>query len=298
MNEINLEIPSGRYVVAVSGGVDSMVLIDILKDKKDLKLTIAHFDHGIRSNSKEDLDLVRNIGLKYGIPFIYDQGNLGIGASELDARKVRYDFLRKVKVATSANAIITAHHQDDILETAIHNLIRGTNRKGLSSLKTTDEIIRLLKDMSKEDIYEYAKKRNLTWNEDYTNQDISYKRNYIRHKIINRFNNDQKNQFIRILKTSNELNNQIDEELCEYLNSNSVDNKLNRLSFIVLPHKVAVEIMATWLRKNGVREFDKKLLEKLTIEAKTLRPKQRSDINIAYFLEINKDYLALIRREC
>src|SRR5882724_1815869 len=134
-----LDIKPGRYVVATSGGVDSMALLHLLYQmSRDSDagwwLTVAHFDHGIRSDSAEDRQLVQAIARQYGLPFVYDEGRLGPGASEATARQARYSFLHQVLGASGARAIMTAHHQDDVLETAIFNLIRGTGRKGLTSL--------------------------------------------------------------------------------------------------------------------------------------------------------------------
>lgn len=298
MNDLNVNISKGTYVIAVSGGVDSMVLLDLLSKKPNINLIVAHYDHGIRNESKQDRLLVQQVAQKYKLPFVFDKANLGPGTSEAQAREARYSFLRSVKDASSAKAIITAHHEDDVIETAILNILRGTNRKGLSSLKSVDGIIRPITSISKSSLYNYAKATGLNWNEDSTNKDINYKRNYIRHKIVPKFNNEQRNQFLKIIRRSAVINGLIDNEAAAYLDANLVGNKLNRQAFIILPHSVSKEIMATWLRLNEIRDFDSKLLEILTIGAKTLKPDHRIDINTAYFLEINKDDLALINREC
>src|SRR5437764_343012 len=124
----------GKYVVAVSGGVDSVALLDMLARSDDLKLVVAHFDHGIRKDSAKDRKFVEDLAKNYDLPFVYEEGHLGSGTSEAVARGARYDFLHRVKKSHGAQAIITAHHQDDVLETAIINLLRGTGRKGLTSL--------------------------------------------------------------------------------------------------------------------------------------------------------------------
>lgn len=298
MNELKVDLSSGTYVIAVSGGVDSIVLLDLLSKKPNLNLVVAHFDHGIRYDSDEDRQLVQKTAEKYKLPFVYERVSLGSGASEAEARKARYAFLKSVKEASSAKAIITAHQQDDIIETAILNILRGTGRKGLSSLRSRPDMIRPIIHINKDAIYKYAKNNGLEWREDSTNKDLNYRRNYIRHKILTNFSNSQRQKFIDIIRKTSKTNDLIDNEVEEYLYTNSKDNKLDRHAFIILPHSVAIEIMASWLRQNGIREFDTKLLERLTIGAKTLKPKQRIDINLAYLLEINKDSLALIEREC
>ncbi|QQS18837.1 hypothetical protein IPL68_02130 [Candidatus Saccharibacteria bacterium] len=89
---------------------------------------MAHFDHGIRPDSVEDRKLVQKLAKQYGLPFVYDRAELGAGASEAVAREARYAFLSRVKEAVGADAIITAHHEDDVLETIIINWLRGTKK--------------------------------------------------------------------------------------------------------------------------------------------------------------------------
>src|SRR4051794_16456164 len=131
---MKIYVGPGKYVVAVSGGVDSVGLLDLLRMDPGVKLTVSHFDHGIRDDSHLDRAHVQALARRYQLPFVYDKGALGPGASEAEARTARYQFLDNVKTKTGAHAIVTAHHQDDVLETAIINLLRGTGRKGLSSL--------------------------------------------------------------------------------------------------------------------------------------------------------------------
>jgi len=298
MKDLTLDIPKGTYVIAVSGGVDSVVLLDLLTKHPDLNLVVAHFDHGIRQNSIEDRLLVQKLASGYRLPFVFDRAELGLGASEATARKYRYEFLESVRVASVANGVITAHHEDDVLETTILNILRGTNRKGMSSLRSRAQLVRPITHINKQDIYEYAKTNKLEWNEDLTNQDIMYKRNYVRHKILPRFNSTQRKQLVDIIKKSTEINNLIDAEVNDFLAKFSNKNELDRNAFIMLPHAVSLEIMASWLRKNGVTEFDRRILEVLTIGSKTLKPSRQIDVNVAYYLKINKDNLALINREC
>src|SRR5690606_14980454 len=97
-----VRLDPGHYIVAVSGGVDSMALMHMLAAKhaeKDngLRFTVAHFDHGIRAESSADRQLVQQTAATYRLPFVYDRAELGTGASEAAARRARYEFLRKVQ---------------------------------------------------------------------------------------------------------------------------------------------------------------------------------------------------------
>jgi tRNA(Ile)-lysidine synthetase-like protein len=283
-------------VVAVSGGVDSMVLLDVLRQKPKLELVVGHFDHGIRKESVQDRKLVQRVAANYGLPFVYARGGLGSKASEALAREARYAFLRKVKEEQGAKAIITAHHQDDMLETAIMNLLRGTGRKGLSSLKSQGDLVRPLLDWSKKDIREYAEEHKLTWNEDATNADERYLRNYIRHNLVSRFSKEGREALLARIRQAAKMNEQIDALLAKDLAAQPAQDELNRSWYLQLPYAVASEMMAAWLRRNGIMQFDRHLIDRLVVAAKTAKPGKLADINAAYVLQFTKDGIKLTRR--
>src|SRR6478752_10282835 len=101
-------VEPGRYVLAVSGGVDSMTLLDILAKKPGVELIVAHFNHGIREDSGQDEELVGQAAATYGLVFEIGSAQLGKNASEAAARDARYGFLRQVQAKYKAKAIITA----------------------------------------------------------------------------------------------------------------------------------------------------------------------------------------------
>ncbi|MCA9309127.1 tRNA lysidine(34) synthetase TilS [Candidatus Saccharibacteria bacterium] len=177
-----------NYVVAVSGGVDSIALLDMVAlDEVQLpdveQIIVAHFEHGIRDNSDQDAQFVEERAQHYGYQYEIGHGTLGKNTSEEVAREARYTFLRQLCKKYKAT-LVTAHHRDDVLETMIINLLRGTSWRGLASLQSSEDIFRPLLDRSKRDLLEYAKRHNLEWHEDSTNQDESYLRNYIRLTLI------------------------------------------------------------------------------------------------------------------
>lgn len=290
---MEIELEPGRYVVAVSGGVDSVVLLDLLSKLPKVNLVVTHFDHGIRPDSAEDREFVRLLADGYGLPFEYAEGRLGPGASEATARTARYEFLEKVMKKYGARAIITAHHKDDALETAIINLLRGTGRKGLSSLGSRPGIERPLLHTSKQNIIKYAQAHDLKWREDSTNQEEIYLRNYIRRQLLPRFKSSDKQKLSELIKSSKDTNTQLDDLLTKELDQHSDKGLLNRQWFNNLPHEVALETMATWLRSQGLRGFDKKTLERLVVSAKTGRAGQSFDAAKGVSLRVKKTSLAL-----
>lgn len=294
---MDLKVKPGKYVLAVSGGVDSVVLLHMLAKTPDVRLTIAHFDHGIREDSIEDRRLVQVLAKEQGIPFVYHYGALKPGVSEDVARKARYAFLHRVREVSRADAIITAHHQDDLLETAIMNMVRGTGRRGLSSLKSTDIIKRPLLDVPKKELLRYAEREGLRWREDSTNTDERYTRNYIRKRVLPRFAESDREALLAIARRAAELNEEIERESINYLHMQPAHSALDRHSFIMLPHIVAREIMAEWLLQNTGAELSKNMLERLVVAAKVGRLGTRADIDRTYWLEIGRTQLALKQRE-
>lgn len=274
--------------MAVSGGVDSVVLLDLLRLHPGLKLIVAHYDHGIREDSREDRLFVENLARRHGLPFVYDAGHLGPNASEAAARQARYNFLQTVRRTSGYDAIITAHHQDDVLETALINLLRGTGRKGLSSLKSTDTVVRPLLHASKNEIKDYARRHGLDWREDSTNSDTKYLRNHIRHNVLPRFDDDRRAKLVEVTLRMHDINQELDDLL-----NKELQPELNREWFTMLPHDVAREVMAAWLRLHRIQDFDQRAVERLTIAAKVARPEKAVDVVSGHKMRVGKDYLAL-----
>lgn len=294
---MDVELEPGRYVVAVSGGVDSIVLLHSLAKRLDLRLTVAHYDHGIRDDSRDDRQFVQGLAREYGLPFVYQRGSLGSGASEAVARDARYDFLHKAREAAGADAILTAHHQDDLLETAIINLLRGTGSRGLGSLRNRDEIRRPLLRIPKKELLRYAEGEGLGWREDSTNADDRYLRNYIRHHILPRFADSDRGLLLGMIDRAVELNTEIEQQVINYLHLQSTAHTLDREEFVLLPHIVAREVMAEWLLKDGSVELTKKMLERLVIAAKVGRVNTKADVDKEHWLKIGAKRLALTPHE-
>jgi tRNA(Ile)-lysidine synthase len=323
-----IRLRPGRYVIAVSGGVDSMVLLDLLARRAAIgrgrnrrgnaaigknaeadgtnelrhyspgtyHFTVAHFDHGIREDSHVDRQLIKAIADRHGLPFVYDKAALGPDASEAAARHARYEFLEKVRTQAGADAILTAHHLDDVTETAIHNILRGTGRKGMSSLGNRAGIVRPLSHLPKSKLQGYAQANGLKWREDNTNAQTKYRRNYIRHQLIPTLQERSPKEYerlVRLIKRQAELNQAIDQQLTHLLHQQPEAGGLDRHGFIMLPHDVSQEIMAHWLRQNGHGQFTRKRLNQLVTRLKTGRPGSFHDVDAGNQLVITKKSINL-----
>lgn len=173
-----------NQILAVSGGVDSVVLLDILTRREGSdKLIVAHVDHGIRGEeSAADARFVEALAKSYKLPYVHTALQLGAQASEEMARDGRYKFLFEQAKKFQAE-IVTAHHSDDMLGSIAINLQRGTGWRGLNVLSRTG-VKRPLLGWTKQSIYNYAIQHRLEWVEDATNASDKYLRNRLRKSII------------------------------------------------------------------------------------------------------------------
>ena len=233
-----MKVSPKKYLIAVSGGVDSVVLLEMLA-KKHKNILVAHFDHGIREDSKEDAIFVRQLAVKYGVKFFTKREELGANASEEKARRARYKFLRELSEKQNAT-IVTAHHLDDVVETIIINMVRGTGWRGLAVLNAED-IYRPLINFEKQEIINYAKQNNLKWREDSTNSLNVYMRNIVRHKID--LNNEQKNELQILHQEQIRLAKEVKSEVTSLLKSIKNDNKISRYFINSIDQASAYEII-------------------------------------------------------
>ncbi|MDR1197209.1 MAG: tRNA lysidine(34) synthetase TilS [Candidatus Nomurabacteria bacterium] len=262
-----------KNVLAISGGVDSVVLLDMVAREEVTGLNlqdcvVAHFDHGIRAESGGDAEFVRHLAEKYGLEFFVKRANLGKNASEELARSKRYEFLRAV---AAGGKIITAHHQDDLIETVLINLIRGTGWRGLAPF-WSDDVLRPLLDKSKAEIVAYAIKNNLKWVEDQTNYQPKYLRNRVR-DIVTRLTGQQRQRLVNLYKKQVKLRAEIEQILIDNNNyyhlANSEQLSTNQLA--KLPENVALEI----LRKTTHEKLTMPQLKRLL---KTLKTAKSGDL--------------------
>jgi tRNA(Ile)-lysidine synthase len=186
-----------RVVVAVSGGVDSVVLLWLLTEERKrmgFELSVAHYNHGLRGPAAdEDEAFVRSLAEDLGLPVSVGSGAVreearrtGRGIEDA-ARTLRYAFLEEVRVATNSNRIATGHNADDNAETILLNLLRGSGVRGLSGIpvcRDDGKVIRPLLFATREDIVAFASAEGVRWREDASNASDAYKRNILRHDLL------------------------------------------------------------------------------------------------------------------
>lgn len=178
-----------KVLIGVSGGVDSMVLLDLLVEA-GYEVGVGHVNYHLRGqNSDKDAQLVAALCQKKEIPFhgydVSEEDYKKPGSIQMIAREVRYRFFEELAEAHGYDRIATAHHVNDNLETVLFNFTKGTGISGMIGIAPKKgKRIRPLLFADKAQIYRYAKDSGLTWREDESNAKSSYKRNLIRNKVI------------------------------------------------------------------------------------------------------------------
>ena len=252
-----------------------MVLLDIVRRLPEVQVIIAHVNHGIRKDATEDANLVHQVAMSHNLTYESITLHLGVDASEEAGRLARYDFLRHLRKKYNAVGILTAHHRDDVIETAIINMLRGTGWRGLSSLRSTHEIIRPLLAIPKADLVEYAQQHSLAWRYDSTNDDVKYLRNYVRHKVTGRMSRKQRAQLYEYIVRQSDLTADIDDEAAHWIQTHvqlktSVAS-LPRSEFIMIPTHVAHELLQAVLRQIIGKSIVRPLAERALLFVKVAK---------------------------
>ena len=195
INKYNLIQSGDKIVLAVSGGPDSIFMLDILKNLKEklkFEIIVAHVNHKIREEADSDEEYVKNYCEKNGIEcyikridVIKYANNKKIGTEEA-GRKVRYDFFEELLTKTKSNKIAVAHNKNDKVETIIMNLLRGTGTLGLKGIEPIrdNKYIRPIIEIERDSIEKYCEENHLNPRIDKTNFENTYTRNKIRNIVI------------------------------------------------------------------------------------------------------------------
>jgi tRNA(Ile)-lysidine synthase len=184
------DFPAERYLVGVSGGLDSMTLLTVMH-LLNLPVKVLHVNYGLRgADSDADENLVRDFCEQKGIPVVIHRENLALklknGGNLQDlARKVRYDFFKSQMHPTEREYIVLAHHADDQLEQFWLKLGRGANLNGLAGMKEREgNRLRPLLPFTKTELKEFALENQVIWREDYSNKKNDYQRNIWRNELF------------------------------------------------------------------------------------------------------------------
>ncbi len=183
------ELPRhGRLLIAVSGGIDSVVLLEAcaaLRRQLDLSLHVAHVDHGLRPNSERDANFVAELSRQHGIPCSQTRLSPPLtGNLEAWGRQERYQYFAELRVKLGFEWTVTAHQADDLAENLLMRLVSNKEPGEISARDVRRCLLRPLLSIPRILIEEYASHHDLRWVEDETNADHSFLRNKVRHSLL------------------------------------------------------------------------------------------------------------------
>ncbi len=308
LNQLHKKIKS--MTVALSGGVDSVVLLHLLhslQKKHHFILKASHVHHGLSENADKWVKFCEKLCRKLSVPLdihyiqLPKKKSLGI---EGEARQLRYKKLFQSK----SDLVVLAHHADDQAETFLLQLIRGAGVKGLSSMAHFDDTKKLwrpLLKVSRSDIESYAKQHKLKWIEDESNLNIDFDRNFIRSKVLpilkNRFSH-----IIKVISRSSshlaEAQNLLDDlaklDLKSYLKSIKYKHKLQVKTLNKLSHSRAKNALRYWLEMNDQLMPSKDLLDELLRQVLTAKKDAELKIELSKDFEIRryKDEIYIVHK--
>jgi len=193
--------PGGGVLAGVSGGADSVVMLDVLdrlapRPERGWTIAVGHLNHCLRADADEDEQFVRRLAESRGLECVRGRTDVSAEARrrgvsvETAARDARYGFLAEAARRVGAGRIALAHHADDQAETVLFRMLRGTHLRGLAGMAPRREldgglaVIRPLLGVRRVEILAYGKARGLLWREDPTNAETKYRRNFIRHELL------------------------------------------------------------------------------------------------------------------
>lgn len=280
IKKYNLIKDGDKIVVGVSGGPDSITLLDLLlklKNQNIIKfdIVVCHINHMIREEATSDEGYVKEYCNKHNIECfvkraeveeIAKQNKMG---TEETGRKIRYDFFYEILEKTKSNKIATAHNANDNAETVLMNIIRGCGTSGLKGIEANNkQIIRPLIECSRTEIEEYCKQNNLNPRIDKTNFENDYTRNKIRNMLIpyiqENFNPNIVEGINRLSSLSKQENDYLEKEtqkayisIVEEITNTSISldlKKFNSLEKVIKSRVVLYTINELFKTKNGIEK--------------------------------------------
>lgn len=307
MNNILDNYIFNEYVViGVSAGPDSMCLLDILK-KKTNKIIVCHINHNIRKESIEEEKYLtkycqdNNLILEKMTINKYTENNF-----ENEARKKRYNFYEEILKKYNSHTLLLAHHGDDLIETILMKIVRGSNIEGYAGIKEITnikeyQIIRPLLNYTKEDILKYNKDNNIKYYIDSTNTNKKYTRNRYRVNILPLLKKEDKNihqKFLKYSKTLLEYDNYIKKEINKnidkvYKNNTIYIKELNKLDIFLIKNILYYIMNKTYQNQNNIIT-EKHINNIINI---LNNPKPNTKLDIPNNKEIVKEYDKLIIKE-
>ncbi|NTW31465.1 MAG: tRNA lysidine(34) synthetase TilS [Bacteroidetes bacterium] len=309
---------SDKILVAVSGGIDSIVLCHLL-GKEGFDFGIAHCNFNLRGKESDgDEKFVKNLAKQLNVPFYVKKFDTqaysekhGISI-QMAARDLRYSWFEEIRIKNHYDYIATAHHQNDEIETFFINLIRGTGIAGLHGIKAkTGNIVRPLMFAGRNQIDNFASKNKIEYREDSSNASLKYLRNKIRHQLIpllKEMNPDIENSITNDIKKISQIEN-VFQSLVEEKKAGIVKHE-REIAFIDIEKIYDLQHKELFLFEYlKPYNFSGEIIKKISDSLKSLSGKQffssthrlvkdRTQLIISPLNDTNKETIFLIKKNC
>lgn len=289
------------YLVAFSGGFDSMCLLDCLKKITSNRIVAIHLNHNWRGEESDNEEKnCADFCSSLGVDFYSEKLTSDIAHTETAARDARYSFFEKCSKKFNSNVIFTAHNKNDNAETLIYRICLGTGITGLQGISPHREIYyRPLLEITREEIEKYCIENKLRPNSDSSNFDTKYKRNFIRAKVmpilreVNSNSIDTINSLAEVAREENEI---INEYINSILKKISDDNKINTQKFFKLSGSLQKRIIYTLLTSIGI-DYDRKKISNVwefLEENANLKSGKMYSLTTNLWIFINDNFIEII----
>ena len=309
ISEYGLIEKGDKVLCAVSGGADSMCLLDVvlsLKDELALSVYVANVNHLIRGDeAKRDSDFVKRICIENGVELFYREYDVPSVSQEMKVgeeecgRILRYEFFEEISKKLGGTKIATAHNLNDNAETVLFRLVRGSSAQGLTGIKyKRGNIIRPLLDVNRDEIEEYLNSKNLSWCEDSTNSLSLYSRNKLRNCVmpyLEEISAGSQKKIVsaaKLIKEDNDFIKHHTDELvrkCFFENYILVDELKD--IHIALKRRIVSVVLEKW----GVKEITVDKIDSF-IDFLSKDSGKTFDINAAFVAQKSYDKVLLLER--
>lgn len=294
------QLEDKTIIVGFSGGFDSMCLLDVLsklhntEEFKELNIIAAHFNHNWRgAEALKEQEICKLFASSKGFEFYTKTGAVPLKKSENEARLARYEFFEDAYEYYDADAVFTAHNRDDNAETVLYRVIKGTGLVGLKGIsEKRDYFYRPILNISRTEILKYCEENNLIPNFDSSNDDIQFKRNFLRLNVIpilEKINTNVKDSLCNLAKVARS-EDLIIEEYLEILRKNIYDGeKLVSVEYAKLSKPVKFRILHEFVQKLDLDYDYKKINEIYEFIENNITQKNGSTLSLATSLWLYVD---------
>ena len=302
------KLPDEYIVIGVSSGPDSMALLHMIMKNTKKKIVCAHINHNVRIDSNDEEKYLKEYCMNNNIIFEhtkitkYNENNF-----ENEARKKRYKFYEKILKKYETHYLLLAHHGDDLIETVLMKITRGSNLEGYAGIKTISKmnnytIIRPLLNYTKEDLIQYNKDNNIKYYIDESNNDTTYTRNRYRKNLLPILKKEDKNIHLKFLKYSNTLQeyyNYIEDITKDKIETiykkNTIDIDLFIKEHPFIQKNILFYILSN-IYKNKANIIKEKHIEEIIKIATSNKPNQEINLPNNYIAKKRYNYIYITKK--